>query len=96
MDISLKVFATIGEDFEPPAGCDSGASAHAKLSEATQPKKNSNEDFAKLQEKLNQIAGILEPFEQKVISMRFGLGEEHSQTLKKLDLPLIFLWKRSA
>ena len=75
LNISLQVFATIGEDFEPHAGCDSGASAHAKLSEATQPKKNSNDNFAKLQEKLNQIAGILEPFEQKVISMRFGLGE---------------------
>ena len=92
LNISLQVFATIGEDFEPPAGCDSGASAHAKLSEATQPKKNSNDDFAKLQEKLNQIAGILEPFEQKVISMRFGLGEEHSHTLEEVglafDIPL--------
>lgn len=34
MNTSLQVFATIGEDFEPPAGCDSGASVHAKLSEA--------------------------------------------------------------
>ena len=56
MSTSLKVIATIGEDFEPPAGCDSGASVHAKLLEATQPKKNSNDDFVKLQEKLNQIA----------------------------------------
>lgn len=92
MNTSLKVFATIGEDFEPPAGCDSGASVHAKLSEATQPKKNSNDDFVKLQEKLNQIARSLEPFEQKVISMRFGLGEEHSHTLEEVglafDIPL--------
>ena len=86
MSTSLKVIATIGEDFEPPAGCDSGASVHAKLSEATQPKKNSNDDFAKLQEKLNQIVGSLEPFEQKVISMRFGLGEEHSHTLEEVGL----------
>ena len=86
LNISLQVFATIGEDFEPPAGCDSGASVHAKLSEATQPKKNSNDDFAKLQEKLNQIVGSLEPFEQKVISMRFGLGEEHSHTLEEVGL----------
>ena len=92
MSTSLKVIATIGEDFELPSGCDSGASVHAKLSEATQPKKNSNDDFVKLQEKLNQIAGSLEPFEQKVISMRFGLGEEHSHTLEEVglafDIPL--------
>lgn len=92
MNTSLQVFATIGEDFEPPAGCDSGASVHGKLSEATQPKKNSNDDFVKLQEKLNQIARSLEPFEQKVISMRFGLGEEHSHTLEEVglafDIPL--------
>ena len=92
MNISLQVFATIGEDFELPAECDSGASVHAKLSEATQPKKNSNDDFVKLQEKLNQIVGSLEPFEQKVISMRFGLGEEHSHTLEEVglafDIPL--------
>ena len=31
MNTSLKVFATIGEDFELPSGCDSGASVHAKL-----------------------------------------------------------------
>ena len=92
MNTSLKVFSTIGEDFEPPAGCDSGASVHAKQSEATQPKKNSNDDFAKLQENLSQIVGSLEPFEQKIISMRFGLGEEHSHTLEELglafDIPL--------
>ena len=92
MNTSLQVFATIGEDFELPAGCDSGASVHEKLSEATQPKKNSNDDFVKLQEKLNQIVGSLEPFEQKVISMRFGLGEEHSHTLEEVglafDIPL--------
>ena len=86
LNISLQVFATIGEDFELPAGCDSGASVHEKLSEATQPKKNSNDDFVKLQEKLNQIVGSLEPFEQKVISMRFGLGEEHSHTLEEVGL----------
>lgn len=86
LNISLQVFATIGEDFELPAGCDSGASVHAKPSEATQLKKISNEDFAKLQEKLNQIVGSLEPFEQKVISMRFGLGEEHSHTLAEVGL----------
>ena len=92
LNISLQVFATIGEDFELPAGCDSGASVHEKLSEATQPKKNSNDDFVKLQEKLNQIVGSLDPFEQKVISMRFGLGEEHSHTLEEVglafDIPL--------
>ena len=92
LNISLYVFATIGEDFEPPAECDSGASVHAKLSEATQPKKDSNDDFVKLQERLNQIVGSLEPFEQKVISMRFGLGEEHSHTLEEVglafDIPL--------
>ena len=92
LNTSLHVFATIGEDFEPPAGCDSGASVHEKLSEATQPKKNSNDDFVKLQENLNQIVGSLEPFEQKVISMRFGLGEEHSHTLEEVglafDIPL--------
>ena len=92
LNISLQVFATIGEDFELPAGCDSGASVHEKLSEATQPKKNSNDDFVKLQEILNQIVGSLDPFEQKVISMRFGLGEEHSHTLEEVglafDIPL--------
>ena len=92
LNISLHIFATIGEDFELPAGCDSGASVHEKLSEASQPKKNSNNDFVKLQEKLNQIVGSLEPFEQKVISMRFGLGEEHSHTLEEVglafDIPL--------
>ena len=86
LNISLQVFATIGEDFEPPAGCDSEASVHAKPSEATQPKKISNDDFVKLQEKLNQIVGSLEPFEQKVISMRFGLGEEQSHTLEEVGL----------
>ena len=86
MNTLLQVFATIGEDFEPPAGCDSGASVHAKLSEASQPKKNSNDDFVKLQEKLNQIVCNLDPFEQKVISMRFGLGEEHSHTLEEVGL----------
>lgn len=92
LNISLQMFATIGEDFELPAGCDSGASVHEKLSEATQPKKNSNDDFVKLQKKLNQIVGSLEPFEQKVISMRFGLGEEQSHTLEEVglafDIPL--------
>ena len=92
LNISLYVFATIGEDVELPSGCDSGASVHGKLSEATQPKKNSNDDFVKFQEKLNQIVGSLEPFEQKVISMRFGLGEEHSHTLEEVglafDIPL--------
>lgn len=92
MNTSLHVFATIGEDFEPPAGCDSGASVQAKTSEATKPKKKSNDDFVKLQEKLNQIVGSLEPFEQKVLSMRFGLGEEHSYTLEEVglafDIPL--------
>lgn len=92
LNISLHIFATIGEDFKLPTGCDSGASVHAKSSEATQPKKNSNDDFVKLQEKLNQIVGSLEPFEQKVISMRFGLGEEHSHTLEEVgnafDIPL--------
>ena len=86
LNISLQVFATVGEDFEPPAGCDSGASVHENLSEATQPEKNSNDDFVKLQEKLNQIVGSLEPFEQKVISMRFGLGEEHSHTLEEVGM----------
>lgn len=92
LNIPLQVFATIGEDFELPTGCDSGASVHEKPSEATQPRKNSNDDFVKLQEKLNQIVGSLEPFEQKVISMRFGLGEEHSHTLEEVglafDIPL--------
>ena len=92
MSTSLKVIATIGEDFELPSGCASGASVHAKLSEATQPKKNSNDDFVKLQERLNLIVGSLEPFEQKVISMRFGLGGEHSHTLEEVglvfDIPL--------
>ena len=96
LNISLQVFATVGEDFEPPAGCDSGASVHEKPSEATQPKKNSNDDFVKLQEKLNQIVGSLEPFEQKVISMRFGLGKNIVIHLKKLAWFLRFLWKRSA
>ena len=86
LNISVEVLASIGEDFEPTAGCDSEASVHAKLSEATQPKKNSNDDFVKLQEKLNQIVGSLEPFEQKVISMRFGLGEEQSHTLEEVGL----------
>ena len=92
LNISLQVFATIGEGFELPAGCDSGASVHAKSSETTHQKKIFNDDFAKLQEKLNQIVGSLEPFEQKVISMRFGLGEEHSHTLEEVglafDIPL--------
>ena len=92
LNISLHIFATIGEDFEPPAGCDSGASVHAKSSETTHQKKIFNDDFVKLQEKLNQIVGSLEPFEQKVISMRFGLGEEHSHTLEEVglvfDIPL--------
>lgn len=92
LNISLQVFATIGEDFELPAGCDSGASVHEKPSEATQPKKNSNDDFVKLQEKLNQIVGSLDPLEQKVISMRFGLGGQHSHTLEEVglafDIPL--------
>ena len=92
LNISLQVFATIGEDFEPPAGCDSGASVHTKSSETTHQKKIFNDDFVKLQEKLNQIVGSLEPFEQKVISMRFGLGEEHSHTLEEVglafDIPL--------
>ena len=86
LNISLQVFATIGEDFELPAGCDSGASVHEKPSEATQPKKNSNDDFVKLQEKLNQIVGSLDPLEQKVISMRFGLGGQHSHTLEEVGL----------
>ena len=86
LNILLRIFATIGEDFEPTAGCDSEASVHEKPSEATQPKKNSNDDFVKLQEKLNQIVGSLEPFEQKVISMRFGLGEEQSHTLEEVGL----------
>ena len=86
LNISLQVFATIGEDFELPAGCDSGASVHEKPSEATQPKKNSNYDFVKLQEKLNQIVGSLDPLEQKVISMRFGLGGQHSHTLEEVGL----------
>lgn len=92
LNISLQVFATIGEDFELPVGCDSGASVHAKSSETTHQKKIFNDDFVKLQEKLNQIVGGLEPFEQKVISMRFGLGEEHSHTLEEVgnafDIPL--------
>ena len=92
MNTSLQVFATIGEDFVSPAGCDSGASVHAKSSETTHQKKIFNDDFVKLQEKLNQIVGSLEPFEQKVISMRFGLGEEHSHTLEEVgqvfDIPL--------
>lgn len=86
LNISLQVFATIGEDFELPAGCDSGASVHAKSSETTHQKKIFNDDFVKLQEKLNQIVGSLEPFEQKVISMRFGLGEEQSHTLEEVGL----------
>ena len=86
LNISLHIFATIGEDFEPPAGCDSGASVHAKSSETTHQKKIFNDDFVKLQEKLNQIVGSLEPFEQKVISMRFGLGEEQSHTLEEVGL----------
>lgn len=86
LNISLQVFATIGEDFEPPAGCDSGASVHAKSSDTTHQKKIFNDDFVKLQEKLNQIVGSLEPFEQKVISMRFGLGEEQSHTLEEVGL----------
>jgi len=92
LNISLQVFATIGEDFELPAGCDSGTSVHEKPSEATHQKKIFNDDFAKLQEKLNQIVGSLEPFEQKVISMRFGLGEGQSHTLEEVgltfDIPL--------
>lgn len=86
LNISLQVFATIGEDFEPTAGCDSEASVHEKLSETTHQKKIFNDDFAKLQEKLNQLVGSLEPFEQKVISMRFGLGEEQSHTLEEVGL----------
>ena len=86
MNTSLQVFATIGEDFEPPSGSDFGTSVQVKTSEATPPKKISNDDFVKLQEKLNQIVGSLDPFEQKVISMRFGLGEEHSHTLEEVGL----------
>ena len=92
LNISLHIFATIGEDFELPAVNDSRTSVHVKTSEATPPNKISNDDFVKLQEKLNQIVGSLEPFEQKVISMRFGLGEEHSHTLEEVglafDIPL--------
>ncbi len=77
LNVSVQIFATIGEDFEPAA---------------SQSEKNTKGDFVKLREKLTQAAESLEPFEQEVISMRFGLGEEHSHTIEEIgrafDIPL--------
>ena len=92
LNTSLHIFKTIGEDFVPPVGNEKESSVVGKISEASKLKKSSNDDYVRLQEKLNQIVGSLEPFEQKVISMRFGLGEEHSHTLEEVglafDIPL--------
>lgn len=92
MKLSLNIFATIGEDFVPSAENKTGTSVKEKSPGRTEPKKNPNDDLVKLQENLRQILGSLEPFEQQVISMRFGLGEKHTHTLEEVgyafDIPL--------
>ena len=92
MKLSLNIFATIGEDFVPSAENKTGTSVKEKSPGRTEHKKNPNDDLVKLQENLRQILGSLEPFEQQVISMRFGLGEKHTHTLEEVgyafDIPL--------
>lgn len=51
-----------------------------------------NKEFEKLQNEINKIISRLDPFEQKVISMRFGLDGNCSHTLDEVgqafDIPL--------
>lgn len=77
MNISLHVFGTIEENIEV-------TSEHTSEAGTSKSQKISNEDFIKLQKNLNQILESLEPLEQKVMSMRFGLREEGSHTLEEV------------
>lgn len=77
LNISLQVFDTIEKNAEV-------TSEHTSKAGTSKTQKISNEDFIKLQKNLNQILGTLEPFEQKVMSMRFGLREEGSHTLEEV------------
>ena len=77
LNYSIELFGTIGKDFTAPEECSK------ELNRAAE-KKISNKDFVKLQNKLNRIISRLEPFEKKVISMRFGLDGERSHTLNEV------------
>ena len=77
LNISLHVFGTIEENVEV-------TSEHTSEAGTSKTQKISNEDFIKLQKNLKQILESLEPLEQKVMSMRFGLREEGSHTLEEV------------
>lgn len=77
LNISLRVFGTIEENVEV-------TSEHTSEAETSKSHNISNEAFIRLQKNLNQILESLEPLEQKVMSMRFGLREEGSHTLEEV------------
>ena len=77
LNISLHVFGTIEKNTEV-------TSEHTSKAGTSKTQKISNEDFIKLQKNLKQILESLEPLEQKVMSMRFGLREKGSHTLEEV------------
>ena len=45
-----------------------------------------NDDYKKLQERLRTVLFQMEPFEQEVLKMRFGLDDGYSLTLDEVGL----------
>ena len=84
MNISIQILKTIGEDFDPPVVKEAETSVHKKSIETLHPEQKPKSDFAKLKQNLGRIIEKMNTFEQRVISMRFGLGEEHSHSLEEV------------
>ena len=76
LNYTIDIFDTMGDGFVSPA--------ENKETQQSTPQKIAKEDFEKLQNQINRIISRLDPFEQKVISMRFGLDGECSHTLDEV------------
>lgn len=76
LNYSLEVFDMIGNDFIAPVV--------NKEPKQPVPQKRTNEKFEKLQNEITKIINRLNPFDQKVLSMRFGLDGECTHTLDEV------------
>lgn len=87
INCTIEVVDTLGKDFVVPLETHSQSDgSKTKSNEVVQEKSKglSKEDYAKLQKGLESILANLDEFEQKVISMRFGLEGEQSHTLEEV------------
>ena len=89
----LKLSSSASVSFETPVGEDGSQLGDFIADQAVLPPEE-QAIASMLREELSRTLESLTPREQRVIEMRFGLGNEHSQTLKEVGTRLGFTKER--